>query len=368
MRNIKQVFVYIFAMLSLLALDVLAMEASGKEVNIGEVNATKANKNIEIITLKNNKIELQVTPDIGGRVLSFSLRDKNNFLKLGEEVKKNPNPTVNAEAGNIGYFGHEMWVGPQSAWWTQQKVNSERLASQAIWPPDPYLSLGKNKIIAQSAEHLVLEGLESPVSGVQLQKTYSFLKDRPNSLKLDVTTRNIRAEHVAWDIWFNTRVDTETDVYVPVSGMWAVRVDHLTDELIAPLAYRLEQGIFSLDILPPPEGKTSRRGKVFLQPSLGWMAGFKHEQAFIIQFQLQPRNAIHPQQGQVELYLDYQTENPAAGLLEMEVHAPYRTLAPDEIMSATEYWTILSYNGAKTRKAHLDFLRKHAKELGLGEF
>ena len=85
------------------------------------------------------------------------------------------------------------------------------------------------------------------------------------------------------------------------------------------------------------------------------MAGFAHGQAFVIRFELQPRSPIHPQQGQVELYLDH-GEDIAAGLLEMEVHAPYRTLAPGEAMRARERWTVLAYDGAGTPQAHLAFL------------
>ena len=52
------------------------------------------------------------------------------------------------------------------------------------------------------------------------------------------------------------------------------------------------------------DGMIARRGKVFLQPSAGWMAGFAGDQLFIIRFPQQERALIHPEQGQVELYLD----------------------------------------------------------------
>lgn len=40
----------------------------------------------------------------------------------------------------------------------------------------------------------------------------------------------------------------------------------------------------------------------------------------------------------------------------MEVHAPYRTLAPGEAMQARERWTVLPYDGTDTPQAHLAFL------------
>ena len=67
------------------------------------------------------------------------------------------------------------------------------------------------------------------------------------------------------------------------------------------------------------------------------------------------RVAPSTRNGQVELYLDH-GEDIAAGLLEMEVQAPYRTLAPGEAMQARERWTVLAYDGADTPQAHLAFL------------
>ena len=40
----------------------------------------------------------------------------------------------------------------------------------------------------------------------------------------------------------------------------------------------------------------------------------------------------------------------------MEVHAPYRTLAPGEEMQASESWTALPYDGPDTRESHAAFL------------
>lgn len=331
-------------------------------------SAASSEQPVTVLQLENNNIAFKATPDIGGRVLSFSLLNRANFLKLSEEVKANPNPVVSAEAHNIGYFGHEMWVGPQSAWWTQQTMNAERRAAKAIWPPDPYLILAKNQILQQDEKILSLKSPESPITGVQLTKTYRLIDEAPNSIALDVQARNIRKEKIQWDIWFNTRVDQDTLAYVPVANADDIRVSHLTNNKIAPLTYTLENKIFSLDVTPPPEGKAIRRGKIFIQPSAGWIAAFKGDQAFVIQFAHQSPDVIHPEQGQVELYHDYQPEDPKNGLLELEVHAPYVTLAPGEVMDASERWTVLPYTGEPTRAAHIEFLQENAVLLGLDGF
>jgi hypothetical protein len=320
---------------------------------------------VEKITLGNGTINAEMTPDIGGRLLSFSLKDQPNFLLLADLAAKNTRPLVNPDADNIGYFGHEMWVGPQSEWWIHQKINTKRAAENAIWPPDPYLILAKNTVLEQSQEKLVLKSPESPVSGVQLVKAYALMPERKNSLKLQVRATNIRKEDIAWDLWFNTRVQSNTLVYIPVANATDVQQKNMEDAVNGPLAYTISDGIFSLDMSSPPAGKISRKGKLMIQPAQGWMASFRDKQIFIIQFPLQPKSAIHPEQGQIELYNEYNPANLQEGLLELEVHAPYKHLAPKEFMIAEETWTLLEYKGAATRNAHLAFLRMHSAELGL---
>jgi hypothetical protein len=327
--------------------------------------AASASAQIEKLTLNNGVIKVEVTPEIGGRLLSFGFKDRSNFLLLADLKTINTRPQVGPESDNIGYLGHEMWVGPQSQWWVQQKANPKRAAEKVVWPPDPYLILAKNTVLENSPERIVLKSPESPVSGVQMVKAYALMPERKNSLKLQVRATNIRKESVAWDLWFNTRVPSNALVYVPVANAADVQQKNMEDAVNASLVYTLSDGILSLDMAAPPAGKVSRKGKLMIQPSQGWMASFRDKQVFIVQFPHQPKSAIHPEQGQVELYSEYNPNNLEEGLLEMEVHAPYKQLAPKEFMIADETWTILEYKGPETRNAHVAFLRKLAPELGL---
>lgn len=320
---------------------------------------------VQKITLNNGTINAEITPDIGGRLLSFSLKDQPNFLLLGDLASLNTQAQASPASAHISYMGHEIWVGPQSEWWTHQSLNSDRAAKKSVWPPDPYLAISKNTVLEQSAEKVLLKSPESSISGVQLVKAFAFIPDRKNSLKLQVRATNIRKEDLAWDIWFNTRVPSNTNVYIPVANATDIRQQMMDSAAIDPLTYSLNDGIFALDMLPPAAGKLLRKGKLMIQPSKGWIASFHDKQVFIIQFPLQPLSAIHPEQGQVELYNEYNPTNLPAGVLELEVHAPYKKLAPKEFMIAEETWTILEYKGAATRNAQLEFLRARALELGL---
>lgn len=326
---------------------------------------TGASAQIATYELNNGTVQARVTDAMGGRLLSFSLAGKPNFLKT-DITAGDPDARVDAFTGNIGYLGHEMWVGPQSQWWSHQKANPARAAEQAHWPPDPYLSLARYTVKRADANVIDIDSVASPVSGLQLNKQYQLIAGKPNSLRLDVAAVNRRDTSVAWDIWFNTRTHADTRVYVPVAGPGDIRVNKVDGFSAAPLTYTLERGIFSLDMLAPPAGQDARNGKILLQPSFGWMAGFHGGQAFIIQFAHQAKSAIHPEQGQVELFNDYQPGRPDKGLLEMEVHAPYTKLGPGARMSSSETWTILPYSGENTRAAHIAFLAGKAKELKLG--
>lgn len=313
----------------------------------------------ETVTLEDSEVSVEITPGLGGRILSFSLKGRDNLLKIGDPVAAIPDPKVSPDVDNIGYLGHIVWIGPQKDWWAQQSVNPERLNAKASWPPDPYLIFARNKIAERSPGKLVLEGVESPVSGLQVRKSFSLVNGKPGTVALDVEAVNVSEREVSWNIWFNTRVQPLTRVYVPVSSAKDVRTVSYTNATTGPVEYSLTADLFSLDLTRLPENMTGRRGKVFIQPSAGWMAGFAAGQVFIIEFPLQPEEAIHPEHGQVELYLNYQPENLKDSLIEMEVHAPYRTLKPGEAMQAVEQWTALPYDGPDDKAGHADFLIRH---------
>lgn len=307
------------------------------------------------IRLQSQDATVEVTPALGGRLLHFAADGLPNLIKTGAPVHSQPAPRVAADADDIGYLGHDVWLGPQSAWWADQEVNAQRRDARANWPPDPFLSFASTTVSAQSPTRVVLEGIDSPVTGVRLRKTFAFLPEDPAVLEVHASARNIRDRPIARDLWFNTRVSAATRVYVPVTDARSVRVDDAAGAGIAPLVWRIEEGVFSFTPSALPTGTTVRRGKVFLQPSAGWMAGFAQGQAFILRFDHQPRERIHPEQGQVELYLDHDADV-ADGLLEMELHAPYRTLAPGASMEASQHWSALRYDGPDTAASHRAFL------------
>ncbi|HLT43821.1 MAG TPA: DUF4380 domain-containing protein, partial [Luteimonas sp.] len=57
--------------------------------------------------------------------------------------------------------------------------------------------------------------------------------------------------------------------------------------------------------------------------------------------------------------------DPDSGLLELEVHAPMRTLAPGGSMAAGETWTVFPYDGPDTLEAQRAALLQALDSLGL---
>ena len=309
----------------------------------------------DVIVLDNGTIRFEVTPSFGGRGVGFSLHGQSNLLKVGDAVRAQPSPRVDADADDIAYLGHDVWLGPQSTWWSDQDVNTARRDVRAAWPPDPYLSFARQRIVERDDRAVTMEGVASPVTGVRLRKHFRLADDRDDTVVLEVEATNIRNRRVRRDLWFNTRMSAATQVYVPVHDETHVRIRSDEGRELAPLRTYIDAGVLCIERAPLQPGIQARRGKIFIAPSAGWIAGFADRQLLLIRFDLQPAAAIHPEQGQVELYLD-EPADAANGLLELEVHAPFRELEPGARMSAKETWTVLRYDGPATAEAHRAFL------------
>lgn len=329
------------------------------EVSTAPANATAPTtattpEAVERITLANDTLRVVATPDIGGRVLEFGLQGHPNFFKVGEAVNTHPAPKVDAQALSIPYLGHNVWLGPQSAWWQQQTVNLERLAEKAIWPPDPYLVMGKYQVIEQTASTLLLQSEHSPVSGVVMSKRISLDSLQPHKVHVNAEVKSVRSTSVAWGIWFNTRVHERSRIIVPVEAETDVSFQDHTDP-----KGRIPVALDSSYLFLEPEGRKGQiQGKYRIQPGAGWLAAVKDEQLFIIQFEKVSAFTIHPEQSQVEIYVNHDPANPERNFIEMEVHRPWHSISPGQVISASETWRILSVAPDLSNEQLLELIEK----------
>lgn len=318
-----------------------------------------------LVRLDDGQLEVAVAPAVGGRIVHLSLPGRGNVLKIGPALAAAPPPPPSAEGPDLPYFGHELWLGPQSRWWTDQDLNPQRRDAAAIWPPDPWLAHARNRIVERSARSLVLEGVASPVSGLQVTQSFRLSGRSPATLELGAMAVNRRDREVRRDLWFNTRLPAGSRVFAPVARPEHARLRADADEVFdGPVAW-WQDGLYSLQLLPPPAGKQGRRGKVFIAPSAGWIAGFNAGQLLLIRFERQPDALIDSEHGQLEIYQQWHADDADAGVLELEVHAPMRSLAPGQSMRAGETWTVLPYDGPDTLDAQRAALEQALDSLGL---
>jgi hypothetical protein len=288
-----------------------------------------------VIYLKNDKIELGILTEVGGRVVHFSKPGGENFLYSDPALWNEPpgdRVVPTSDAVFKAYNGFITWVGPQSQWWNQQSVNSQQKG--AAWPPDPFIEYAPFSIVNQTSTTLTIVGPVSPVSGIQFTKTFELISNR---VKIDVAAKNCREEPVSWDLWSNLRFDAFTRYKVPTRKEGLLRVSGEKSSVKEPVPYEIADGYFSFK--PTKADLKTKESKAFIHPSEGRIVVIKPFGTMTIQFPLLDIKEIHPEQAHVEVYNCISVSG-ADDLLELEHHSAYKTLLPGEVIELTETWEI----------------------------
>lgn len=292
----------------------------------------------KLIYLQNEIIKAGFLPDVGGRMVYLSPVGSENFLlsdsllwnePQSERIVPEPNSPFKP------YNGFITWVGPQSGWWKQQNLLPEKRERGDMWPPDPYLIYSNFKVVEHTNHLLVMEGPESPVSGIKLVKRYELIG---SSISIEVSATNIRNEAVAWDLWSNARFGAFTLFRVPVEEPGLVKIKSEENSKFEIVQHQFEDGNFSFLPEYPSNEKKNRISKAFIYPAKGEMMVSKGAWNLTINFDLVPLEAIHPEQGMVEVYNCVSFNKPSC-ILELEHHSAYKTLRTGEQMSLKEVWT-----------------------------
>lgn len=299
------------------------------------------NTSISPVFLERGRVKLGILPDVGGRIVYLSYNGSPNLLKSDPTQWNEPLsevPVPGPDAPWKAYNGHIVWIGPQSAFWTDQDINPEKRDRKDPWPPDPWLIYGACTFIKKSPHSLVLKSPVSEVTGLQLTKTITI--NRNSTVSFEVEAQNMRNRPVSWDLWLNTRINGYAPAYVPVSSNGSVKIVSNRTTQNDTVPYSIERGFFHYTPLPPDVNFEQRSSKAFITPSEGYMYSDQGKVRFIIEFPLYSPNLTHPEQGMVEIY-NYTSKNPDDALTEMEYHAPFRTLKTGEKMSTIQTWKFM---------------------------
>lgn len=314
-----------------------------------------------LLLLSNKMIEVGILPDIGGRVVLLRRPGGENMFKADHRQWKDPKrlrPELSAFSRFKAFNGHEVWLGPQGDWWKHQDENLYRKRTARIWPPDPYHSYGTNRITHYTDRAVTLEGLRSPLTGIQLTRTITLADDGKVAFRVRGT--NIREQPVSWDLWFNTRIDGYAHSYVPVESEESVRVASRKSATSGAAYWEVRDGFFRFIPRKPAPTHWRRNAKAFIRPACGVIAAFHQSQLLEIRFRLYSQKSIHPRQGQVEIY-NCAARTSESSLTELEYHAPYKTLKPGESMEASQTWRLHEFDGRDTAKNRIEYLKEELR-------
>jgi len=313
-----------------------------------------------LLLLQNDSIVVGILPHAGGRIVLLRRPGGENILLSDPDLWKpaDQTPEPSADSNFVKFNGHETWMGPQQDWWIHQAVNPTRAASKAVWPPDPWMNLGRFEIVNHQCNSVTLSGPPSPVSGLQLTKEISIASDGTVSLK--TTAKNIRNEPVSWDLWSLTRLPNRSYVYAPSENESSCRIESAKNDSqqmdVAP--HLVRDGVFAFDANAAfPEGKTDLVAKAYLNPPIAWMAGFSGGCCIFKKMANSPGEKVHPAQAAIEIYVDITNPPKSNGMIEMEFHSEYRTLLPGEVLTMEESWKVIPYKGPASVDSHIEFLK-----------
>ena len=298
-------------------------------------------------------LTLGLVPDLGGRIVELRTAGGENLLDADPRFWKGPFPPADLRTPFAPWNGHTYWVGPQSAWWTQQDMDAERRAKKATWPPDPFHETARYEVREHGRSRARLESPPSPITGLRRRLDVEILDGR--RVRIRVTATNVRTSPVAWSIYSNTRVRPEGWAYVRLAPDGVRRIDGPRDDS-AVYPHDVVRGYFaSPPGVKPAPADTPRTADAFLRPVEPSIAYFHGHQLLVKRMEGFSESRLHPEETLVEIYRSSGGGTEAA-LLELELHGPYETLAPGQTVSFEETWEIRDYPGAAAPAAHLDFL------------
>lgn len=262
-----------------------------------------------------------VVPDVGGRILSVKHRGEELFFlheaHLGEPVDVAAARDLAAEKKRLGFRlwgGDKTWIAPQSAW------------TQGIPPLD--LDAGRYTW-RHEGKAVVMESPECRESHLKVTRRVELFSN--GDLLLDEKLVNVGKREAVRGLWNVTQMLRPLDVYlpVPIAGVRgypdegdsvAIRDQVLTARAGWTCVPCRELRHFKFG------GHAARGVVVALRP------GASETLAHVRRFDIQAGSA-YAHDSSVEVY-----NSPSHDYLEIEVHAPLKTLAPGAFTHQRQTW------------------------------
>jgi Domain of unknown function (DUF4380) len=257
----------------------------------------------ESLQLKNEFVQLDVTPQLGGRILGYQLGD-HSFLWANPRLQGMVPPSTHlAPDGSwLNWGGDKLWPAPQG--WSN--------AGQWPGPPDPILdgSPQEAKVLGgeSASAQIELTSPADPKTGIQFSRDIRlfFGSSRVN---IAATMTNISDRPVRWGIWTVTQLDAGNQSGSGWNPNWNTYVPFNPDSYF-PRGFQVLYGSEgNAEIQPfviPGVLKLQYMwtvGKVGLDSSGGWLANVDGSSGylFVQKFTYDPA-ATYPDGSTVEVW------------------------------------------------------------------
>jgi hypothetical protein len=312
------------------------------------------------LALRNGLVEVQVVPEIGGRIIQFKLGG-NEFLWVNPQLagKYPPSSGLASDGSWFNVGGDKLWPAPQG--WDNDH--------QWPGPPDAVLDgqpYKLEKLRAKRGETAIrLTSGKDPRSGIQFSRVVRLFDDCTR-VGFEATMKNVDTKPRRWGIWAHTQLDAaKADGSAPnaLIQAWCP----LNPQSHFPKGYSVIFGAPDNPSFQPDPQRGLMRvqyqyqvGKLGLDSRAGWVATVNGESGavFVQRFVFEPKKDYpdgssvefwHNGVGQIHAYnrdmvmSTNAAENPY--VFESEVLSPFADLKPGQSYTWRYDWYACNIGG-----------------------
>jgi len=309
--------------LTITMLCVFAASAAGGQVTVKKIDYNGWNDCWE---LSNPVVRLVVVPQIGGRIMEYSIDGDNALWQNEKELGKVSGADVGRTWRNYG--GHKAWNAPQSKWRTTDRdYYYDSMPAQIVPLSQPNGGMAGVRVVCAPIKHLGYQ----IVRDIELSQTTS-------RVRVTERMRNISDHDISWSVWGVTQVKVPCWIAFPVN-----RDSKFEDgwNVLYPPATKLTQirrvgGIGIMRYNNATENWAT-------DAMAGWMAYLKGQLAYTKHWATRLVGVTYPDDGCDAAFYTCRSDS-FGGYAEMEVMGPVVTLKPGEETTLVEDWFLTRLN------------------------
>jgi hypothetical protein len=167
------------------------------------------------IRLENEFNRLEITPDLGGRIIQLEFNGAKLFWENPRLYGQSSPETGLDENGEwMNYGGEKIWPAPQG--WDNDR--------QWGGPPDPVLDGGVYQSEIREGNTVYLRSKVDPITGIRFERMIRMIPGT-SGVAIDAKMTNESKKEIRWGIWSNAQLDASVEgkrnekfkVYCPIN-------------------------------------------------------------------------------------------------------------------------------------------------------